>query len=280
MLLMPTWVFQRANDVGAAERRARANVVDFNDPCEPGMLNFNEHADYDDDSTYHDDYSCYDNLGDNLFFVPSLDQRSDTSSDNVNIANLNSNYTNNTRISSNAVPDENNNLNGMNKSTEPTSNVSTDDNEDSKSTDAHSAKTGIVSNPEEKVDDDDLGIEENHMNTDEEAATEPVEFSENAKKEASLSDWTGGARQSNRLVGRAPDPNFGFSNAHDNESNTFSEPNFGMPNVSNNKMFSNGHDAPNANNDDSNAFSNDHDDEINVSFAAMPTECENQLNFL
>ena len=100
------------------------------------------------------------------------------------------------------------------------------------------------------------------------------------KKEASLSDWTGRARRSNRLVGRAPDPNFGFSNAHDNESNTLSEPNFGMPNVSNNKMFSNDHDAPNANNDDSNAFSNDHDDEINVSFAAMPTECENQLNFL
>ena len=56
---MPNWVFQRVNDVGAVEGRARANVIDFNDPCEPGMPNFNEHADDDDDSTYHDDYSCY-----------------------------------------------------------------------------------------------------------------------------------------------------------------------------------------------------------------------------
>ena len=274
MLLLPNWVIQRVNDVGAAEGRARANVIDFNDPCEPGMLNFNEHADDDDDSTYHDDYSCSNNLGDDLLFVPSSDQRSDTSSDNFNITNLNNNYTTNTRISSNAVPDENNNLNGMNKSTEPTSNVSTDANEDSNSTDAHSAENDIVSDPEEKVDDGDLGIDENHMNTDEVAATEPAELSEFAENEASLSDWTGGARRSNRLAGRAPNPNFGFSNACDNESNTFSEPNFGMPNVSNNKIFSNDHDAPNANNDDSNAFSNDHDDETNVSFAAMPAEDE------
>ena len=113
MLPMPNWVIQRVNDVGAAEGRARANVIDFNDPCEPDMLNFNEHADDDDDSTYHDDYSCSNNLGDDLLFVPSSDQRSDTSSDNVNITNRNNNSTNNTRISINDAPDENNNLNGM-----------------------------------------------------------------------------------------------------------------------------------------------------------------------
>ena len=71
MLLMSNWVIQRVNDVGAAEGRARTNVIDFNKPYGPGMLNFNEHADDDDDSTYYDDYSCSNNLRDNLLFVPS-----------------------------------------------------------------------------------------------------------------------------------------------------------------------------------------------------------------
>ena len=69
------------------------------------------------------------------------------SSDNVKITNLNNHSTNNTGISYNAAPDENNNLNGMKKSVEPKRNVSTDANEDRNSTDARSAETDIVSDP-------------------------------------------------------------------------------------------------------------------------------------
>ena len=67
-LPMPDWVIQRVNDMGAAEGRSYANVVDFSDPFASEMPNLSEHVNDDDDSTHvdEDDDSCISNWADSL----------------------------------------------------------------------------------------------------------------------------------------------------------------------------------------------------------------------